>query len=169
MRITPLDIQQKRFDRSVRGYDREEVEAFLSLVASAFEDLVKELNAMKEELRRREEEVAAHRDLERTLQETLVTAQRASDEIRESARKEGEIAIAEAELQAEKIVQGARQRFLKIVDDIQELRRLRIQFETQVRGLVDAHARILDTLSAGADPGDPVEYVAARRRGAGET
>ncbi len=167
MRITPLDIQQKRFTRSVRGYDREEVEAFLSLVASAFEDVVKELHAVKEDLHRREEELAAHRDLERTLQETLVTAQRASEEIRESARREGEIAIGEAELQAEKIVQGARQRFLKIVDDIQELRRLRIQFETQVRSVVDAHGKLLATL-ASADPGDPVEFVAARRKGAGE-
>ena len=78
MRLTPLDIQQKRFSRALRGYHREEVEAFLALTASAFEDLVKELHSLREELSRRDEEIASHRDLERTLQETLVTAQRAS-------------------------------------------------------------------------------------------
>jgi cell division initiation protein len=168
MKITPLDIQQKRFSRAVRGYDREEVEAFLSLAASTVEDLVKELNALREELHRRDEELAAHRDLERTLQETLVTAQRASDDIRESARKEGEITIGEAELQAEKIVQGARQRFQRIVDDVQEMKRLRIQFESQVRSIVDAHAKLLDTFGE-TDVGDPVEYIASRRKGATET
>ncbi len=167
MKITPLDIQQKRFSRAMRGYDREEVEAFLSLVASSFEDLVKELNSLREDLARRDEDIAAHRDLERTLQETLVTAQRASDEIRESARREGEIAIGEAELQAEKIVQGAHQRFLRIVDDIQEMKRLRVQFEASVRSLVDGHAKLLDTFRD-SDIGDPVEYLAGRKKGSAE-
>jgi cell division initiation protein len=167
MKITPLDIQQKRFSRALRGYDREEVEAFLSLAASSFEDLVKELHFLREELQRRDEDLAAHRDLERTLQETLVTAQRASEEIRESARREGEIAIGEAELQAEKIVQGAHQRFLRIVDDIQEMKRLRVQFEASVRALVDGHAKLLDTFR-GSDVEDPVEFLAGRKKGSGE-
>ena len=70
-----------------------------------------------------------------------MTAQRASDEIRESARREGEITIGEAELQAEKIVQGAHHRFLRIVDDIQEMKRLRVQFEASVRSLVEGHCQ----------------------------
>ncbi len=168
MKITPLDIQQKRFASAFRGYDREEVEAFLSLTALAFEDLVKELHGLREDLQRRDEEIAAHRDLERALQETLVTAQKASDEIRESARKEGEIAIGEAELQADKIVQGARQRFLRIVDDIHELKRLRVQFESQVRSLVESHAKLLDAFQS-TDVEDPVEYISARRKGSSET
>jgi cell division initiation protein len=167
MKLTPLDIQQKRFTRKLRGYDREEVEAFLSLAASAFEDLVKELHSLREDLSRRDEEIAAHRDLERALQETLVTAQRASEEIRESARKEGEITIGEAELQAEKIVQGAHQRFLRVVDDIHEMKRLRIQFEASVRALVEGHGKLLDTFR-GTDVGDPVEYLAGRKKGTGE-
>jgi cell division initiation protein len=167
MKITPLDIQQKRFSRALRGYDREEVEAFLSLTALAFEDLVKELHALREDLHRRDEEIAAHRSLERALQETLVTAQKASDEIRESARKEGEIAIGEAELQADKIVQGARQRFLRIVDDIHELKRLRVQFASQVRSLVESHGKLLEAFQS-ADVEDPVEFIAARRKGSAE-
>jgi cell division initiation protein len=167
MKLTPLDIQQKRFSRTLRGYDRDEVEAFLSLAASAFEDLVKELHSLREDLARRDDEIAAHRGLERALQETLVTAQKASDDIRESARKEGEITIGEAELQAEKIVQGAHQRFLRIVDDIQEMKRLRAQFEAQVRALVDGHAKLLDTFRD-SEVGDPVEYLAGRKKNAAD-
>jgi cell division initiation protein len=167
MKITPLDIQQKHFARALRGYDRDEVEAFLSLAATAFEDLVKEIHALREDVERKNDEIAGHRGRERALQETLVAAQKASEEIRDSARREGEITIAEAELQAEKIVQGAHQRFLRVVDDIQEVKRLRIQFEASVRALVEGHGKLLDTFrDTGTE--DPVEYLSGRKKGSVE-
>ena len=88
MNITPLDITQKQFRRVFRGLDPEEVEAFLALVASEFEALVKEAVALREESQRKAEEISEHRSRERALQETLVTAQKASEEIRE-AEEEG--------------------------------------------------------------------------------
>jgi len=164
MRITPLDIQQKRFGRALRGYDREEVEAFLSLVATAFEDLVKESMSLREEGQRKDEIIAEHRSRERALQETLVTAQKASEEIRDAARKEAEIALSEAEMQAEKIVQGAHQRFLRIVDDIHEMKRQRIQFEAGLHSLVDSHMKLLAAFRDAGDE-DPVEFLPGRKKG----
>jgi cell division initiation protein len=113
MNITPLDITQKQFRKALRGFDAEEVEAFLSLVASEFEGLVREVTTLREAGQRKDEERAEHRSRERALQETLVAAQKASQEIRDSARKEAEITLADAELQAEKIVQSAHGRFLR--------------------------------------------------------
>jgi cell division initiation protein len=144
MKITPLDVSQKQFRRVLRGYDRHEVEAFLSLVSSELEDAVKEVNALRQETRRKDETISELRGRERALQETLISAQKASEEIRESARKEAEISISEAELQAEKIVQAAHGRFLRIVDDINELKRQRVQFEAGVRMLVDSHLKLLN-------------------------
>jgi cell division initiation protein len=144
MNITPLDITQKQFRRVFRGLDPEEVEAFLALVALEFEGLVKDVLALREDNHRKAEDIAEFRSRERALQETLVAAQKASEEIRDSARKEAEITISDAELQAEKIVQGAHSRFLRIVDDINELKRQRIQFETNVRTLVESHGKLLD-------------------------
>jgi len=144
MNITPLDITQKQFRRVFRGLDLEEVEAFLGLVAVEFEALVKDVVALREDNQRKAEDIAEFKSRERALQETLVTAQRASEEIRESARKESEITIADAELQAEKIVQAAHARFLRIVDDINELKRQRLQFETNVRTLVESHVKLID-------------------------
>ena len=161
MRITPLDVQQKRFSRALRGYDREEVEAFLSLVATEFEELVKEAMSLREEVRRKAEDVAEYRSREKSLQETLITAQKASEEIREASRKEAEIAISEAELQGEKIVQAAHSRFLRIVDDINELKRQRLQFETNVRTLVESHVKLLDAFREPAP--DPVQFVPRKR------
>ena len=144
MNITPLDITQKQFRRVLRGLDPEEVEAFLALVASEFEALVKESLTLREDNKRKADDIAEFRSRERALQETLVAAQKASEEIREAARKEAEITISDAELQAEKIVQAAHSRFLRIVDDINELKRQRVQFEANVKTLAESHLKLLE-------------------------
>ncbi len=163
MNITPLDITQKQFRKSFRGLDPEEVEAFLGLVAVEFEALVKECLSLREENQRKAEEIAEHRSRERALQETLVTAQKASEEIRDAARKEAEITISDAELQAEKIVQGAHARFLRIVDDINELKRQRVQFESGLRMLVDSHIKLIEAFhEPGRDEG--VQFMPTSRK-----
>jgi cell division initiation protein len=146
MKITPLDIQQKQFEGSWRGYVRAEVEAFLSLVASEFEEVVRENISLKEDLRRREQRLAELLDRERALQETMVTAQRITEDMKIAARKEAEIVVSEAELQSERIVQNAHQRLVAIVDEINELKRQRVQFESQLRGTIDSHLKLLDVM-----------------------
>ncbi|MBI5070263.1 MAG: DivIVA domain-containing protein [Deltaproteobacteria bacterium] len=163
MKITPLDITQKRFPAALRGYDRQEVEAFLSLVASEFEELVREVQALRSDVSRMDEEIAEHRSRERALQETMVTAQKACEDIRESARKEAEITLAEAELQGERIVQGAHTKFLRIVDDIAELKRQRAAFEAQVRAVVESHGKLLDVFQE-ADGEEQVQYLPAKKK-----
>jgi cell division initiation protein len=168
MNITPLDITQKQFRRTLRGFDREEVEAFLGLVAVEFEALVKDNLAVREDNQRKAEDIAEYRSRERALQETLVTAQKASEEIREAARKEAEITIADAELQAEKIVQGAHSRFLRIVDDINELKRQRVQFEAGIRSLVESHLKLMEAFREPSKD-EAVQFMpAARKRAADE-
>ncbi|GAO04374.1 DivIVA domain-containing protein [Anaeromyxobacter sp. PSR-1] len=167
MNITPLDITQKQFRRTFRGLDAEEVEAFLALVAAEFEGLVKENLALREDNQRKADEIADHRGRERALQETLVTAQKASEEIRDSARKEAEITISDAELQAEKIVQGAHSRFLRIVDDINELKRQRVQFEANVRTLVESHLKLIEAFREPSRE-EAVQLMPGRRRAADE-
>ncbi len=164
MNVTPLDITQKQFARVFRGLDPEEVEAFLALVAVEFEALVKDVMALREDNQRKAEELADHKSRERALQETLVTAQRASEEIRDAARKEAEITISDAELQAEKIVQGAHARFLRIVDDINELKRQRVAFEAGVRTLVESHVKLLEAFREPAKDETVRELAAPARK-----
>lgn len=163
MNITPLDITQKQFSRAFRGFSREEVEAFLAMVAVEFEALVKDATALREDNQRKAEEIAEHRSRERVLQETLVTAQKASEEIRESARKEAEIKLADAELQGEKIVQGAHTRFLRIVDDINELKRQRVQLESNIRMIVESHLKLLEAFREPSRE-DAVPLMASRKK-----
>ncbi len=164
MNITPLDITQKQFRRRLRGLDPEEVEAFLALVAVEFEAVVKENGLLRDENQRIGESLAELKSRERALQETLVTAQKASQEIRDAARKEAEITLSDAELQAEKIVQAAHGRFLRIVDDINELKRQRVQFETNVRTLVESHVKLLDAFREPARE-EAVQFMPRKKTG----
>jgi len=145
MKITPLDIRQRTFETSFRGFLQSEVEGFLQVVSSEFEEMAKETNTLREELRRCQMQLERHRERERTLQETMVTAQKVTDEMRVSARKEADIILAEAEHEAEKIVQNAHQKLVQVVEDINELKRQRIQFESQLRGLIDGHLKLLES------------------------
>ena len=163
MKITPLDILQKSFRRALRGYDRQEVEAFLGLVASEFEDLVREVQALRADVGRMDEEIGEYRGRERALQETMVTAQKACEDIRESSRKEAEITLSEAELQAEKIVQAAHAKFLKIADDITELKRQRTAFEAQVRAVVESHGKLLEAFRA-PDGDEQIQYLPVKKK-----
>ena len=167
MKITPLDITQKTFRRAFRGCDSQEVEAFLALVASEVEALAKEAQTLREDARRMQEEISDLRSRERTLQETMITAQKACEDIRDAARKEAEITLSEAELQAEKIVQSAHLRYLRIVDDIGEAKRQRAQFEAGVRAIAEGHLKLLDAFRD-APPEATVEYLGAKKKTADE-
>ncbi|HET7754737.1 MAG TPA: DivIVA domain-containing protein [Anaeromyxobacteraceae bacterium] len=167
MKITALDITHRRFARKMRGYDPEEVHAFLGDVAEAFEALTTELQGLQDEVSRKDEEMAELRSRERVLQDTLITAQKTCEELRDNARKEADLLVAEAELQADRIVQGAHARFQRIVDDIGELKRQRIQLAAQLRSVLRAHDKLVEAFGDG-EREDRVEFLPARKKTADE-
>ena len=170
MKFTPLDIRQKRFDTSFRGYAARDVQGFLELLALEFEEVVKQNIALKEELKRTQVELERHLERERALQQTLVTAQKVSEDLRDAAKKEAEVLIAEAELQSEKIVHAAHQKLVQVVDDINELKRQRSRFDSEVRSLVTAHLKLLEAVApADGEPevrvDDNVAFLAPKKAG----
>jgi cell division initiation protein len=168
MKITPLDIRQKQFPRKVRGLDPKEVQGFLELVESEMEELVRESIQLKDDVKRKQQRIDEYREQEKTLQETMVAAQHASDDIRDSAKREAEILVSEAELQAERIVQGAHTRLVQILDEIGELKRQRAQFEAGVRSLVEAELKLLEVFQSQPGPHVPknIEFLAPKVRAA---
>jgi len=144
MAISPMDIQQHQFKTRLFGYDTAGVDHFLEMVADQLERLYREHQELKEELARTRSELETMRQRETTLKETLLTTQRMVDDIRENARTEAEITLTEAELKAERIVRDAEQRRIQLINEIQEIKRQKISFETSLRALVESHLRLLD-------------------------
>lgn len=165
MRITPQDIRQQQFTvRTFRGFDPQEVDAFLEDVADDYETKLKECQLLKEQVAALEERQRGVLELERTLQDTLVTMQRLADEVkaaahreaeevRAAARQESELIVREAELRGEKGIEAARAEEARIRADIQALKRIRRQLAGDFAATLERYQRLLMSgdESAGAE------------------
>jgi cell division initiation protein len=144
MKITPIDITGHTFAVKFRGFDQEEVRSFLNLVSSEFEKLISEHNALKETLAQLQTSVSDLKERERILKETLLTAQRLADEIREEARKEGQLIVKEADVKAGQLLDQAARKAGELEGVITALRVERDAFAQRIRSAVEQHLRLLD-------------------------
>jgi cell division initiation protein len=144
VKITPLDIQQQQFKGKLfGGLNPEEVDTFLQLVAKEMEELVRENGELKEQLRKAaivEEEMTQR---EREIRETLLAAQRVIDEMKNNAQKEASLVVAEAEIKADKMLADSENRLVQLDNEIQELRRQKLQFESSLKSLLDSYYKML--------------------------
>lgn len=156
MRITPIDIQQHQFKSRLMGYDKAEVDQFLEMLAGEIERLFHQNQDLQEDLARTKSTLDEMREREATLKETLLTTQRVTDELKANARREAELLLADAEVRSERVMRGAEDRRLQLIEEIQEIKRQKIDFETSLRSLLEKHVRMLDlnVLSIGEDRAD---------------
>jgi len=155
MRITPLDVRNHPFRSRFPGYDREEVDAFLRMVAEDYEDVVREAERLRAQGARLEAKVADLSANEAVLRDTLTTAQKLSEDLKRTAIKEAEVVVGEAEIKAEKILAAAHRRAAKLAEDIREMQQLRTRLASSVRAVIETHLSLLDGLSS-QDAHDPV-------------
>jgi cell division initiation protein len=149
VRITPMDIRQQQFTvRMFRGFDTQEVDTFLEDLAGDYETLVKENALLKEQLQLLEERTRGIEERERVLQETLVTTHKVVEDMKESARREAALTVREAELNAEKILEGARAEEATIHAGVEALKRTRRQLTESLRSTVEMYRRLLDQEAA---------------------
>lgn len=144
MRITPLDIQQKQFPMKFRGFDVEEVYAFLEVIREEMEELLRENASLKEAAQRAENQIREFRDMESTLRETLMTAQQMVEEYKTNARKEAELLVREAELKADSMLKEAQEKVIKIHEDIVDLKGIRRHFKEELKRLIENHLKMLE-------------------------
>jgi cell division initiation protein len=144
MAVTPLDIQQQQFRVKFRGFDVREVDAFLEQMADAFEALEKESNDQTANIQRLTREIQGCKKREETFKHAMVNSQKVLEQMKDNARKAGELAIAEAEVKAEGILNRAHHRLAQLHEDIADLKRQRMQIEVQIRATIETHTKLLD-------------------------
>lgn len=144
MRITPIEIQQQQFKSRLLGYDTTAVDQFLELLADQLERLMSSNNELKEKLSRSASSLDQFRDRENALQQTLLAAQQVTEELKENSRREAEIVMADAHMAGERIIRSAEDKRLMLLDEVQDLKRQKIAFESGLRSLVESHLKLLD-------------------------
>jgi cell division initiation protein len=144
MKITPLDIQQQQFKgKLLGGLNPEDVDTFLQHVSREMEELVRDNEDIKEQLRKavlKEEELTLR---EKELRETLLSAQRIIEEMKSNAQKEAGLIVAEAELKADRLLADGENRLIQLKNEIQELQRQKLQFESSLKSLLDSYYKML--------------------------
>lgn len=148
MKITPLEIQQRRFRVRFRGFDVREVDAFLEQVSETMEALEAKNRALNTEIQQLGKECRAFTDREQTFKQALDNSQQVLERMNENARQSAEVIVSDAEVKAEKLLNRAHNRLVQLNEDISELRRQRMQIESQVRAVLDTHVRLLDMANA---------------------
>jgi cell division initiation protein len=144
MRVAPLDLRQQRFRTVLKGFDKTEVVAFLTEAADDYEHALRELDRLRQDLMRTEALLNEHRDREANLRNTLLTAQRLADEIKDVAQNEAKLIVREAQGRADLLLQKAQVRLEEVERDINEMRLRRRDVEGSLEGSIQALYRALE-------------------------
>jgi cell division initiation protein len=155
LRITPLDVRNHQFPRRWSGYDIEEVDTFLRMVSADYEIAMRELQSAKEKIGHLEQRVHELLANERLLQETLTTAQHLSQDLKQTAMKEAEMTISQAEIQGEKVLDAAHRRAARLAEDLREMKLLRGRVAASLRATLEHHLQLVDHLSEDPVADDP--------------
>ena len=158
-RLTSLEIQKHRFSHKWKGLDPTEVGAFLDLAAEEMEALARENAGLQGRIRGLEDENAEHRERERILKDTLLSAQRASDDIRAAAQTKAELMVREAEDSAERLTHNAMQRAAEIEKAIHELKLQRANFRLEVQKMLELFQQAIELDRQQDEQDRPLSYL----------
>jgi cell division initiation protein len=144
MRVSPLDMRQQRFRTAFRGYDRAEVTAFLTEAAEDYAAALREIDRMRIDLSRVEALLADHREREANLRNTITTAQKLADQMKDAAQNEAKLILREAQGRGDMLLQKTQARAQELERDINELKLRRRDTEGQLEASIQALYRALE-------------------------
>ena len=137
MNLTPLDIQKQTFSTKLRGFNTDEVRAYLHLVAEDVERLVRDVDRLSRENAMLREDLEDHSHREQILKDTLLSAQKVSEDVRATAQKDAELIVKDAELLSERLVGQAMQRVADLEKAIQDLKVERKVARNKLQSILD--------------------------------
>jgi cell division initiation protein len=143
VRITPIDIRKQEFRRTMRGYDMDEVDTFMTMVSEEMEELISSAQQAKIEVVSLKERLTEYQHMEATMRETLITVQQAAEEKREAAHKEADIILKEAEVRAGNWIEDTHRSIREIKKEVANLRAMRDSYVTRLKMLVQAQLDML--------------------------
>ena len=124
MTITPVELHHVQLRRSFRGYSRGAVDTLIEEIASSFEEVWRERADFADRIEELEAELARHRDLETLLRTTLVSAEKSAHELKDQARREAAIVLAEAHAEARAVVRAATAERERLLAETRKVRAL---------------------------------------------
>ena len=151
MKLTPLDIKKQEFKKVMRGYDPVEVDTFMDMMAGEFEDLLKQHKEMRDKVIELETQLKDYRQIEKTLQQTLLQAQEASGRTYEAARREAEMIGRDAESKAAKLLEQANNDLARMSAEMMALKARKESLIGRLRVLLSSELDLIKVLEMGGN------------------
>jgi len=144
MPLTPLDIHNKEFAKSFRGYAEDEVNEFLDQIIKDYEGLVREKKELEERLTAQKEKLGHFTNIEESLSKAILVAQGAAEEVKSNARKEAQLIVKEAEKNADRIINEALNKSRKFAADVEDVQKQASVYRARLRALIHAQLEMLE-------------------------
>jgi cell division initiation protein len=151
IKVTPLDVQQKRFHVAFRGYERTEVEMFLDLVRDEMEVLVREVTELREFRQSYDQRLHELNEKEETIKNTMLMTQKLMEDQKDNARREAALIIKDAEIRSHQIVGNSQQEKVRLESEIQDLRRRKHHFMEDLKRVIQMHQEMVNFEESGSD------------------
>ena len=151
IKISPLDIQQKRFHVVFRGYDRTEVEMFLDLVRDEMEALVREVTELREFRQSYEQRLRELNEKEDMIKNTLLMTQKLMEDQKDNARREAALIIKDADIRSHQITGSAQEEKMRLESELHELRRRKHQFQQDLKKVIQMHQEMIRFEESGSE------------------
>jgi cell division initiation protein len=146
MAITPLDIKKKTFSTQVRGLSKTEVKEFLELVATEMEELRKERALLAEKADELSGRVESFEKTEQLLKDTLITAQKATGQLREDAKREAELVVEKAKVEAERVRLEVGQKIRDLTEELRALEMKRSNLTDEIAGIARTYLAMAERI-----------------------
>jgi len=168
--LTPLDIHNKEFTRSFRGYDEDEVNDFLDKIIKDYELVIREKKELEEKVSGLNERLGHFTNIEETLNRSILVAQETAEEVTGNATKESKLIIKEAEKNADRIINESLSKSRRISMEVEELKKQAKVFRTRLKMLVEAQLDMINTddwddlFNTEMDDEETMEYETAENK-----
>lgn len=146
MTLTPLDINNKEFKKGVMGYKVDEVDEFLDEIVENYEELYKDNSYLKEKITTLNEQIEHYTKIENTIQNTLLLAQNAADQAKNSSEKEAEMLVKNANETAQKILDKAHNDVVQINSEYEKIKQEFVKFKTTFRNFMNTQLETFENL-----------------------
>lgn len=143
MPLSPLDIHNKEFTKSFRGYDEDEVNSFLDQIIKDYEITIRDRNELEQKVKELEEKIGHFSNIEDTLNRSILVAQETAEEVKSNARKESKLIIKEAEKNADRIVNEALSETRQIYLENEDVKKQAKVFRTRLKMLIEAQLDLI--------------------------
>jgi cell division initiation protein len=161
MRISPLDILQQKFKSKIKGYDSEEVEAFLNLVAEDYKKANEEISRLTEKIDEQKKEIEELLAREKVLKEAIISTKKISEQIQQNAENEASNIIKQAEMMAHTIMEQARNEVSNTMNEIDKLRVFRKQIYLKLESELSLFLKTLDEFKEKIEQEDKISIISA--------